>query len=266
MRTLLIIAALLGIVLAGCKKDKNNKVTWIDLNKTETTIVIGKSEQLLVLQMWPPEITDVGVTWSSDNTARATVDDTGMVTVPATATAGTVNITATANDGGGAKATCVITVPRFGIGQAYQGGIIAYIDETGEHGLIAAPQDQSDGAVWGNYLIRTNVTGTAIGTGKSNTTELVRVIREGNIPEAALLCDRLVLNGYDDWFLPSRDELYELYKNRNAIGGFANDWYWSSSESTSDGSLAAWTVLLSDGGWGGCLKNVNGRVRAVRYF
>jgi len=39
------------------------------------------------------------------------------------------------------------------------------------------------------------------------------------------------LNGYDDWYLPSRDELRIITENREVIGGFAyNLYYWTFSE------------------------------------
>jgi hypothetical protein len=46
---------------------------------------------------------------------------------------------------------------------------------------------------------------------------------------AARKCDDLALNGYDDWFLPSKDELNQMYLQRSVIGGF-HKCYWSSSE------------------------------------
>jgi hypothetical protein len=104
------------------------------------------------------------------------------------------------------------------VGQSYQGGIIAYIDATGKHGLIAAPQDQSNGIQWSNgesFLVTTE---TAIGTGKNNTARIVQM--QGNGAYAAKLCADLVLNGYSDWFLPSTDELNMLYQNRLEIGKF----------------------------------------------
>jgi hypothetical protein len=161
--------------------------------------------------------------------------------------------------------------PKFAIGENYQGGVIAYIDHTGEHGLIAAKQDQDICLGWsfvGNTPI-TGATGTAIGTGKSNTTKIVQA--QGNSSYAAKLCDDLVLNGYSDWFLPSKDELNLLYINRDVIGGFTNSnvRYWSSTEHDKD---RAWYQHFNDGGWQDIYKKVTSGggmcmcVRAVRYF
>ena len=106
---ILLIAAIAGSTLAGCSKDAV-KVTGITLNKSVTTIVAGESEQLSVTEVKPYNATEKGVTWDSDNKDRATVDETGKVSAIATATAGTVNIIATAKDGSGVTATCVVTV------------------------------------------------------------------------------------------------------------------------------------------------------------
>ena len=123
------------------------------------------------------------------------------------------------------------------VGQTYQGGKIAYILQAGDpgydanvvHGLIAAPTDQSSGIKWynGTYLT-TGATATAIGTGNANTDKIVTNYGVGGY--AARLCSDLVIDGYSDWYLPSYNELDKLYINKSAIGGFANNIYWSSSE------------------------------------
>ena len=67
------------------------------------------------------------------------------------------------------------------IGLSYQGGIIAYIDSTGQHGLIAATADQSEGIQWYNGTnIVTGATGTAIGTGLTNTNAIIAAQGSGS--------------------------------------------------------------------------------------
>jgi hypothetical protein len=107
------------------------------------------------------------------------------------------------------------------IGDEYQGGIIFYIDQTGEHGLIAAPSDEPGFAIYGCLGNTSPIADNSeIGSGDSNTQGIVNYCEEEGI--AARLCSDLSLNGYSDWFLPSINELEMLYLNRNAVGGFDN--------------------------------------------
>ncbi len=115
------------------------------------------------------------------------------------------------------------------IGERFGGGIIFYLDSTGQHGMIASDIDQPM-AEFGCYQMLIGGTSTLFGTGQANTTLLVNFCPLPGI--AARVCDELVLNGYSDWFLPSRDELVELYNQKDLIGIFANDFYWTSSECT----------------------------------
>jgi hypothetical protein len=103
--------------------------------------------------------------------------------------------------------------------------------------------------------------GTAIGYGLGNTNFIVNNIGNGNY--AAKLCYDLVLNGYSDWYLPSKDELYKLYINRTAIGGFATAIYWSSSEPNYN---QAWSQDFYNGNQSNGPKNYTNYVRAVRAF
>jgi uncharacterized protein (TIGR02145 family) len=112
--------------------------------------------------------------------------------------------------------------------------------------------------------------GTAIGTGNQNTADILAGCSETNI--AAYLCDTLTLGGYNDWFLPSKDELNKLYQNigqGNAlglgnVGVFVNSKYWSSTEDDSYG--LAWRQDFSSSSQYAFLKSDNANVRAVRTF
>ena len=151
---------------------------------------------------------------------------------------------------------------NLAIGQAYQGGIIFYLDSAKAHGLIAAPADQSTGIQWynGTYTV-TGATGTAIGTGQANTKAIITAQGAGSY--AAKLCDDLVVGGYSDWFLPSQNELNELYKNKVVVGGFAGAWYWGSSENVYG---HAWDQDFGSGDQYDYDKYYPGTVRAVRAF
>ena len=155
----------------------------------------------------------------------------------------------------------------IGIGSPYQGGIIFYLDGNGG-GLIAAPTDQSTGAEWGcSGIAIPGADGTAIGTGSQNTVDIEAGCATAGT--AADICANLTLGGYSDWFLPSKDELHEMYLNigqGNAlgnIGGFENFDYWSSEEA---GLTVAWVRDFSNGGQGANVKGSNYYVRAVRAF
>jgi len=154
------------------------------------------------------------------------------------------------------------------VGQSYQGGIIAYIDGTGKHGLIAAATDISDGVRWNNGTDFMVTTSTAVGTGGNNTERIVGL--QGDGVYAAKLCYDLVLNGFSDWFLPSSGELRELWTKRLEIGGFENMGnYWSSSELPSYYFCAYYLSWVS-GDWDTrasyAAKSNIYRVRPCRYF
>jgi hypothetical protein len=163
-------------------------------------------------------------------------------------------------------------VITLSIGVSYGGGKVAYILQSGDpgyvpgqkHGLIAAASDQSSGIQWYNGAdSTTGATATALGTGLANTDTIIAVQGPNQTSYAAGLARAYSGGGHADWYLPSRDELNELYLGRAAIGGFEAANYWSSSEG--DAKYALFQDF-SNGAQGGGGKAAPMRVRAVRNF
>jgi len=130
--------------------------------------------------------------------------------------------------------------------------------------LEAAPSDQSGNAGWGCYEVSiSGADGTAVGTGEQNTIDIETGCATAGT--AADICANLSLGGYGDWFLPSKDELNEMYTNLkvHGVGGFSNNRYWSSSESNAN---YAWFQYFGLGGQSSNSKFYTDRVRAVRAF
>ena len=159
------------------------------------------------------------------------------------------------------------------IGQAYQGGILVYFlqsvdpgyDKNIKHGLIVALTDQGV-VTWSNLSNTiTGATGTAIGTGLSNTNKIISILGGDSKTYAAGLARTYRGGDYTDWYLPSRDELNKLWNYKNAGGGgtnFASE-YWSSTEN--DGSNAYFS-MFNPGPIPNFSKSLTHYVRAIRAF
>jgi len=126
------------------------------------------------------------------------------------------------------------------IGAHHGGGIIFYIDGTGQHGLIAATTDQGD----------------------------------GNWDHAVQLCRDYRGGGYADWYMPSKDQLNTLYLQKDVVGGFDDSFpvYWSSTEFRMTKQEVVihnvWFQVFSDGTQAGPKGKSNTyiHVRAIRTF
>jgi len=105
--------------------------------------------------------------------------------------------------------------------------------------------------------------GTDIGTGQQNTADIVAQAGNVEATSAAVYCDQYSYGGFSDWFLPSKDELNELYVQRNVVGGLQVSYYSTSSEYSND---AFWFQSFIDGYPNTPYKNNAYYIRPVRSF
>ena len=150
----------------------------------------------------------------------------------------------------------------YAAGDALGGGLFVFQDSG--YAYISAAADQSTNAPWGCQ--GTNISGTlnAVGTGSANTALIVASCATSGI--SARICDQLTLNGYSDWFLPSLDELSQMYTqlDANGFGNFANQSYWSSTQSS---ATQAYTIDFNNGNTNAHQKSqTNRHTRAMRRF
>ena len=160
--------------------------------------------------------------------------------------------------------------PVHYIGESYGGGIVFYVYDGGQHGLIAATADQSTGIRWyGGSNTNTCAKGDGVGAGLKNTA--IIIANQGPVDGntfAARLCNEysVTVGGtkYGDWYLPSKYELNLLYLQKAVVGGggFALN-YWSS---TDIGVFEAWMQSFANGDQGFGTKTYFLYVRAVRSF
>lgn len=172
---------------------------------------------------------------------------------------------------------------KYSIGDFAHGGIVFWVDETGEHGLVCAKVDQDGGSgiIWntGGSYYYTWAIGDGPYAGKANTSIIIAVQSAvDNSPNdySARVCNALQITEggktYGDWYFPSKQELELMYINKSTInataianGGtaFENEVYSSSTESSDD---HVWVRNFSNNDSQAYGKNYPGRLRAVRSF
>jgi hypothetical protein len=169
----------------------------------------------------------------------------------------------------------VATTATYSIGDVVNGGVVFWLDSTGQHGLVAAFSDVATDVEWGcNATDLPNVSnvsynggvpaglGAEIGDGFNNTNDILT-----DCPTAPAAIAARSLGA--QWFLPSAKELNQMFINKTtleAVSGFTpfSSYYWSSTEN--DG-YNAWGQSFGNGSQGTSDKDGTiFSVRAVRAF
>jgi hypothetical protein len=135
------------------------------------------------------------------------------------------------------------------IGEYYGGGIVFYVYDGGQHGLIGATVDASSSAKWNNGApavpgIHIGVEGNGINAGEMNTAIIVANQSNNNTATyAAKLCADYIEGGFGDWYLPSYDEAI-LMKSQSIILSTSPGYYWTSTEAYNSFFGGYWMVAV----------------------
>lgn len=234
-------------IFFSCKDKKKDDGLPKLANTVATTVTHTKSTITydLTADAGSP-VTETGIVYSTN--ASPTLSDTKLAATGTAIGSFTVNLSglntntkyyvrpyATNTNGTGYGPEINFTTQQIKLGDKYAGGIVVYLDNTGLHGIVSAEQGLGLSGKWGCKGTAVTGTSTDLGKGQANTNAILAVCTESGI--AAKIADDLVTAGYNDWYLPSKDEMAEMYKFRVQIG-FNSNARWSSSESDADKAIA----------------------------
>ncbi len=171
----------------------------------------------------------------------------------------------------------------YAVGDFAQGGVVFWVDASGQHGLVVAKVDQADESTEIRWYAGTNGYTRANGdgpfAGETNTAVIiaahVAIGDDGNTYAARMCADLSITEGgvtYSDWYLPSKAELTLIQDIKSTIdatatanGGTAlsSNSYWSSTEYS---NTEAWRMTMNNGLWYETTKSLSLSMRAIRAF
>jgi hypothetical protein len=186
-----------------------------------------------------------------------------------------VSVTGTGTSG---SPYVINSVPTHYAGELFGGGVVFYVDQTGNHGLICSMTDLSTGSAWSNVSTLIGATAQSDWNSQGNTSAIISQI--GYTGGSASLCDGYTNPDYgtgtfSDWYLPAFDILNLLYNTRGLVNkaidsdgnagttAITKNNYWSSTEG---GPTHAWILDFAVANPIFFWKYDPGYVRAIRAF
>ncbi len=269
----LLMVLALSFLVFGCSKDDDtlapivNKATSIELVSGENQT--GFTEQpltnpieIIVKDKEGNPFDGATVSFSVDegsissDSAITSTDGKATVLWTLGTTQGNQNLTVSIfkSDGITPLTGSSITIPATSVrpivvGDFHEGGVVFFVDDSKIHGLVCATRPAL-GTLFEWGCRGTEISGAdnlEIGGGQQNTLDIVNDCNSDS-DIAAIQCDVFFLNGFSDWFLPSKLELNQMAIHRDLINATATanggllfnegTYYWSSSEFSPNSALA----------------------------
>ncbi len=251
----------------------------------------------------PAIVNPVNADWNATSGAAQILNKPTVPTVDGSETKVNPGTNVTVTGTGTSGNPYVISTATHTLGEEYQGGIIFYVYDGGQHGLIAAKQDLFSGEgqysistfSWFNlsyywdgessyyyYYMSTGAKSDGLGAGKMNTSLIILSqtiynyqYESSSNDFAAKLCVDYSASDvneimYGDWYLPSRYELDLLQKSQENVPtlNLSTEYYWSSTEAD---DANAWFQDFSSGDQvsiygSGSKSDIVAHVRPIRSF
>lgn len=233
-----VITAAVGEMTATCTVNVSNiEVESVTLDVTSTTLMVGETLQLTATVL-PENATVSDVSWSTSNSAIATVTNSGLVSAVAP---GEVEITATSGE---KSAVCSITVEREGgsIGDTdwqvgdvfdvagYDKGVVVGVSDT----YITIMHTVIGKAAWSTATVETQVWEYGLADGRDGTS-LLKEYAAGHPGEYPAI-EWCVSQG-ENWFMPLQTELTPVLREYEAINAGLSE-------------LGGSQIVVEDGGTG----------------
>jgi Putative Ig domain len=159
--------------------------------------------------------------------------DTGEIsgTPTSLSSSATYTVTITDDNSNTDSATFTLEVVNLSVGMNYQGGKVAYLDGLGG-GFVVAINGYLNSVRWG-VKATTGATATAIGDGAANTATITAA-SVGVAGANTYFCGAFTGGGYNDWVVPSYDEMQEIFDNNSLLGINFVAGRWTSTEVDAD--------------------------------
>lgn len=176
------------------------------------------------------------------------------------------------------KLSPVCANPSLTYGTKIEGGKVACLKaDGGIENLLVTDTDISPGITWGGQGQAIGAAAQSDTDGMGNTKAIVATLGTDS-SYAALLCTQYEVDEdgkipcatgatcYKDWFLPARTQLDCVHEHKKAIGNFASDFYWTSTEFSGYPAYTSWDKFFGDGPHEYSSVDDSNRVRCVRVF
>ena len=157
---------------------------------------------------------------------------------------------------------------NLSIGDSHEGGIVFYLDGNGG-GLVASPH-YFGGAPWGcPGTVISGADGADYGDGQQNTADILAGCNDSWFQ--ALVVSTYEEEGYDDWYIPSKNELLLMHQTLgygsgdNVLDFQPGANYWSSTEIDANNAWALRT-FSNQSSWSQKSKNHLPGIKVVRTF